>query len=205
MMRNVIRNIFAALPAFSTRESKGSCCFQKDRAQSAGAWLLLEEIRKAVQKFSDRGSFTIFRIPGDYVLCSIDTDAREGVQLGCDIEKVQKARMELAKKTFFAAVNMKIFSDVIQKRQERKKFCRYWVLKESFMKATRKGMALKMSSFEILLSNPPRLIKKPEEFEETYYYCEYPLEGFPYRIAVCSNDSELDSRIQMELKEIWQE
>ena len=68
------------------------------------------------------------------------------------------------------------------------------------MKATRKGMALKMSSFEILLSNPPRLIKKPEEFEETYYYCEYPLEGFPYRIAVCSNDSELDSRIQMELK-----
>ena len=91
------------------------------------------------------------------------------------------------------------------KEARAEKFCRYWVLKESFMKATRKGMALKMSSFEILLSNPPRLIKKPEEFEETYYYCEYPLEGFPYRIAVCSNDSELDSRIQMELKEIWQE
>ena len=164
---------FAALPAFRQEKAR-KLLFQKDRAQSAGAWLLLEEIRKRY-KISDRAVYNLSH-SGDYVLCSIDTDAREGVQLGCDIEE---ARAE--------------------------KFCRYWVLKESFMKATRKGMALKMSSFEILLSNPPRLIKKPEEFEETYYYCEYPLEGFPYRIAVCSNDSELDSRIQMELKEIWQE
>ena len=57
-----------------------------------------------------------------------------------------------------------------------------------------------MSSFEILLSNPPRLIKKPEEFEETYYYCEYPSEGFPIESQSVSNDSELDSRIKMELK-----
>lgn len=112
--------------------------------------------------------------------------------------------MELAKRFFCRSEYEDIFR-CDSKEERAEKFCRYWVLKESFMKATRKGMALKMSSFEILLSNPPRLIKKPEEFEETYYYCEYPLEGFPYRIAVCSNDSELDSRIQMELKEIWQE
>ena len=121
-----------------------------------------------------------------------------------DVILRKSKRQNGVSKTFFAAVNMKIFSDVIQKRQERK-VLQILGTKRSFMKATRKGMALKMSSFEILLSNPPRLIKKPEEFEETYYYCEYPLEGFPYRIAVCSNDSELDSRIQMELKEIWQE
>ena len=112
--------------------------------------------------------------------------------------------MELAKRFFCRSEYEDIFR-CDSKEERAEKFCRYWVLKESFMKATRKGMALKMSSFEILLSNPPRLIKKPEEFEETYYYREYHLEGFPYRIAVCSNDSELDSRIQMELKEIWQE
>ena len=84
-------------------------------------------------------------------------------------------------------------------------FCRYWVLKESFLKATRKGMALKMSSFEIQLSDPPKLIKKPEEFDEDYYYCEYPLDGFPYRIAVCSNNAEIDSKIQMELERYRQE
>ena len=192
---------FAALPAFRQEKAR-KLLFQKDRAQSAGAWLLLEEIRKRY-KISDRAVYNLSH-SGDYVLCSIDTDAREGVQLGCDIEKVQKARMGLAKRFFCRSEYEDIFRcDSKEARAE--KFCRYWVLKESFMKATRKGMALKMSSFEILLSNPPRLIKKPEEFEETYYYCEYPLEGFPYRIAVCSNDSELDSRIQMELKEIWQE
>ena len=190
MMRNVIRNILQHFLRFDKRK-QGSCCFRKTglRVQGHG--------------FSDRAVYNLSH-SGDYVLCSIDTDAREGVQLGCDIEKVQKARMELAKRFFCRSEYEDIFRcDSKEARAE--KFCRYWVLKESFMKATRKGMALKMSSFEILLSNPPRLIKKPEEFEETYYYCEYPLEGFPYRIAVCSNDSELDSRIQMELKEIWQE
>lgn len=102
---------FAALPAFRQEKAR-KLLFQKDRAQSAGAWLLLEEIRKRY-KISDRAVYNLSH-SGDYVLCSIDTDAREGVQLGCDIEKVQKARMELAKR-FFAAVNMKIFSDVIQR------------------------------------------------------------------------------------------
>ena len=195
------RAYYRKIPAWR-QEKADKLRFKEDKARSVGAWILWEKIKKAGQVPQE----AVFNLShsGDYVLCSIDTDAREGVQLGCDIEKVQKARMELAKRFFCRSEYEDIFRcDSKEARAE--KFCRYWVLKESFMKATRKGMALKMSSFEILLSNPPRLIKKPEEFEETYYYCEYPLEGFPYRIAVCSNDSELDSRIQMELKEIWQE
>ena len=141
---------FAALPAFRQEKAR-KLLFQKDRAQSAGAWLLLEEIRKRY-KISDRAVYNLSH-SGDYVLCSIDTDAREGVQLGCDIEKVQKARMELAKRFFCRSEYEDIFRcDSKEARAE--KFCRYWVLKESFMKATRKGMALKMSSFEILRIHP---------------------------------------------------
>ena len=58
--------------------------------------------------------------------------------------------MELAKRFFCRSEYEDIFR-CDSKEERAEKFCRYWVLKESFMKATRKGMALKMSSFEILL------------------------------------------------------
>lgn len=112
----MLSEIFCSTSCVSTRESKEAVVSERQGSECR-AWLLLEEIRKRY-KISDRAVYNLSH-SGDYVLCSIDTDAREGVQLGCDIEKVQKARMELAKR-FFAAVNMKIFSDVIQKRQERK-------------------------------------------------------------------------------------
>ena len=52
-------------------------------------------------------------------------------------------------------------------------FYRYWVLKESFLKATRFGMKLSLDSFEIRLGNPPVLIRKPDLFRQDYYYREY--------------------------------
>lgn len=192
---------FARLPAFR-KEKAERLLFQRDRAQSAGAWLLLEEIRMRYQ-ISAQAVYNLSHC-GDYVLCSIDTEAKKGTKLGCDIEKIRSDRLDVAKRFFCR----REYEEILRCRSEEEKaqmFCRYWVLKESFLKATRKGMALKMSSFEIQLSDPPKLIKKPEEFDEDYYYCEYPLDGFPYRIAVCSNNAEIDSKIQMELREIWQE
>ena len=111
---------FAALPAFR-QEKAGKLLFQKDRAQSVGAWLLLEEIRKRY-KISDRAVYNLSH-SGDYVLCSIDTEAREGVQLGCDIEKVQKARMELAKRFFCRSEYEDIFR-CDSKEERAEKFCR---------------------------------------------------------------------------------
>ena len=81
-----------------------------------------------------------------------------------------------------------------------KLFYRYWVLKESFMKATGKGMALPVNAFSIRLGNPPLLIKKPKEFPEAYYYMEYKIEQVPYKMAVCSTDKEIDAKLHMELR-----
>lgn len=78
---------FAALPAFRQEKAR-KLLFQKDRAQSAGAWLLLEEIRKRY-KISDRAVYNLSH-SGDYVLCSIDTDAREGVQLDVILRKSKR-------------------------------------------------------------------------------------------------------------------
>ena len=56
---------FAALPAFRQEKAR-KLLFQKDRAQSAGAWLLLED-QKAVQNFRP-GSLQSFAFRG---LCAV--------------------------------------------------------------------------------------------------------------------------------------
>ena len=188
---------FAALPAFRQEKAR-KLLFQKDRAQSAGAWLLLEEIRKRY-KISDRAVYNLSH-SGDYVLCSIDTDAREGVQLGCDIEKVQKARMELAKRFFCRSEYEDIFRcDSKEARAE--KFCRYWVLKESFMKATRKGMAMDMRSYEIGWDQggKPVIARKPEEYADAYYCREYRMRGVHAAMAVCTTDPDIGELQAIEL------
>ena len=88
---------YRKIPAWR-QEKADKLRFKEDKARSVGAWILWEKIQKAGQVPQE----AVFNLShsGDYVLCSIDTDAREGVQLGCDIEKVQKARMELAKRFF---------------------------------------------------------------------------------------------------------
>ena len=79
-------------------------------------------------------------------------------------------------------------------------FYRYWVLKESFMKATGKGMALPVDAFCIRMGQPPVLIRQPGEFPENYHYMEYEVKGLPYRMAVCSTDKEIDAELHTELK-----
>ena len=65
-------------------------------------------------------------------------------------------------------------------------FYRYWVLKESFLKATRKGLVMGLNTSEIQ-------IPQPEEIREAYYLKEYQTDGA--RIAVCSTNPNFDENI----------
>ena len=67
------------------------------------------------------------------------------------------------------------------------------------MKATGKGMALPVNSFCIRLDDPPILVRQPAEFPESYYYREYRVVGFPYKMAVCSTDADIDTELHTEL------
>ena len=88
---------FAALPAFRQEKAR-KLLFQKDRAQSAGAWLYWRRSESGT-KFPT-GQFTIFRIPG-IMCCARSTLMQErAYSLDVIFEKVQKARMELAKRFF---------------------------------------------------------------------------------------------------------
>lgn len=185
-----------ALPVFR-KEKADRIRFQKDKALSVGAWTLLEMIRREYGISEE----TVFNLShsGEFVLCAVDMEGHRDVQVGCDIEGVKKTNLKIAERFFCPSEYQTVLTEKDIERQKQL-FCRYWVLKESFMKATREGMAMDMRSFEIKLSNPPVLLRKPERFSAAYYYREYELSGVPYKMAVCSTEDEIDSEIRMEFK-----
>lgn len=190
------RRYYEQLPDFR-KEKAGRMAFQNGKAQSAGAWALLQKVRDEY-RIKEKAAFNLSH-SGDYVLCSVDVTCGEATQVGCDIEEVGKPNMKVAKRFFCPSE----YEEIIRQEDSSKQqdtFYRFWVLKESFMKATRQGMALDMQSFEIRLAQPPVLIKKPEEFSAPYFYKEYELPGIAYKIAVCSTDEDLDLEIHTEMR-----
>lgn len=159
--------------------------FQADKALSVGAWVLFEKMRKEY----GLGKEVPFNLShsGSYVLCSVEDSGETSVKVGCDLEKIKEDRLDVAKR-FFCEEE---YRSVLEKKQD---FYRFWVLKESFMKATRLGMKLGMNEFEIGFteSGEPILKSKSEKVKGQYYFKEYEWGNLPYRIAVCANRNDFD-------------
>lgn len=109
----------------------------------------------------------------------------------------------MIKRYFFASEEKFILS---RKTEEEKKvaFYRYWVLKESFMKATRYGMKLGLDTFEILCDEKgARLSNQPKEIRETFYFKEYEIQ-LPYRVAICSTSNRFAKNLEkIDLSRYW--
>ena len=161
--------------------------FPLDRAQSVGAWILWEKM-KSYYGWSGEETFNLSH-SGKYVLCSASD--REGEMVGCDIETVKEARMKVAER-FFCPEEMAHIQKQDGDRNRADAFFRYWVLKESFMKAVRLGMKLDTRKFEIEFDKEdhPVLVKKPEEFPERFFYKEYQMDGVNAKMAVCSTSDQ---------------
>lgn len=189
------RKYYDRLPDFRKKKADALHTVEK-KAQSVGVWTLWEQIRSECGLPAD-AAFNLSH-SGTYVMCAAQTDGRND-RVGCDLEKIGELRESVAVRFFCREEYEAILSE---KSEEAKTdlFYRYWVLKESFMKATGKGMALPADAFCIRMGEPPELIRQPEEFPERYFYAEYKSEGLPYRMAVCSTDQEIDVRLHMELK-----
>lgn len=206
-------------PAFR-REKADRMKGEQARAQSIGVWTLYERMKK--EYGIPEGAAYNFSHSGDYVLCSVHIGpcAREP-QVGCDIEQMGRADLKIARRFFCPAEYARIAGGE-DEMQRSMLFYRYWVLKESFMKATREGLALGMDTFEIELGSPPSLVRQPGHFPETYHYREAALrkgrllgpgakgecpaleEGQEealedrYRIAVCSTDASIEQIMQVQ-------
>ena len=167
------------VPVFR-REKADKLRFQKDKALSVGAWVLFEKMRERYH-LKPEVSFNLSH-SGTYALCSVDDEEDSGVKVGCDLEEIKEDRMNVAKYFFCESEYQNIL-------ENRKSFYQYWVLKESFMKATRLGMKLGMKEFAIGISEDgrPVLERKPDNIEGQYFFKEYECGALPYRVAVCSN------------------
>ena len=172
--------------------------FMRDRAQSIGAWVLYQRMREAYG-VDDKAVFNLSH-SGKYVLCSVEDSGKKQVKLGCDVEMVGTAGEKSARR-FFCPAETDYIMGMPEVEERNQAFYRYWVLKESFMKATRLGMGLDMRSFEIGFDerNIPVLVQKPCEMTSDYYYKEYPELNREARIAVCSTEKIFAEKLHIEM------
>lgn len=162
----------------------------EDKALSIGAGILLEEARQRCGV--DESAVYNLSHSGKHVMCSIEDSGNPDVKVGCDLEAIGEVRMGVAKR-FFCPSEYEMIAKQKTKAEQAELFYRYWVLKESFMKATRKGMALGLSEFEIDLTagETPVLIRIPEEIKGSFFYKEYRSDQIKAKMAVCSTNPDM--------------
>ena len=126
-----------------------------DRKLSLGAWRLMEETLKKHGFSADNvvigengkpeceGVYFNLSHSADMVLCAI-SDA----PVGCDIEKVTAAPMEVAER-YFSANERRYISAAETVEEKNRRFFRLWTIKESYMKMTGEGVSLSPERIEI--------------------------------------------------------
>lgn len=184
------------------KEKADKIHYRADKALSIGAWVLYEMARGE----SNAPETAVFNLShsGSFVLCSIEDSGEQDIKVGCDIEEIKKLHEKLIRRHFFESEERYILG---QKTEEKKAdaFYRYWVLKESFLKATRYGMRLGLDTFEILCEEgkQPRLLQKPDEIKEDYFFREYTFDK-PYKVAVCSTGNLFaEELVERDLDTYW--
>lgn len=192
LVEETYREYYERLPGWR-KEKADRRRFVKDKVQSVGVWSLWEKVKEKCDVPED----VVYNLShsGDYVMCAYSDVP--GAQVGCDLEEVKEFREAVARRFFCQGEYEHIMNEVGEERTQL--FYRYWVMKESFMKATRQGMALDTHSFEIGLEKnvEPVLLRQPEEFPEKYYYREYRKHGVNVRMAVCTTDCEIDEELHV--------
>lgn len=193
MERDVYHCCYRQVPVWR-QEKAERLRYQKDKALSIGVWRLYEMACREIN-VSEAAVFNLSH-SGQYVLCSVDDREDAGVKVGCDLETIREGREDIAHHYFTEDEYSYVMSgQTSSQRQEN--FYRLWVLKESFMKATRRGLGMGLRSFEISFEymDLPRLVYQPEDIKERYYFKEYlyPISGC--RIAVCSTDDQFSEKL----------
>ena len=128
------RTYYEQVPEFR-KEKANHLRRQEDKALSIGAWILLQMME---EEYHLQGNYAFnLSHSGNCALCTIAT--MDSVSVGCDIERIGKARTGMAERFFCP--------EELERIQTTEDFYRFWVLKESFMKATRKGSNLALNAF----------------------------------------------------------
>lgn len=119
---------------------------------------------------------------GEMAICAISNNP-----VGCDVEIIKAAKLNLAKKYFTENENKLLENDADTM------FCRIWSAKESFIKFTGLGFRQHLKTFEVDLSKGEILYSN-----RVYHLNEFNLDG-KYRCCVCSLSDVPTELIEVDL------
>ncbi len=169
--------------------------FDADRRLSLGAGLLLDQglrrfgLREQTEVFGtvENGKPCLLHHPkiqfnlshsGNMVMAAFSS-----CPVGCDVERKQKARMEVVKR-FFAPEEQKLLREAKTTKEQDALFGRLWTLKESYLKVEGRGMAMPLNSFSLDLSGHPKLSC---EASDNYLFHEFFLPDYSASVCVKRN------------------
>lgn len=170
--------------------------YAADRRLSLGAGLLLDQglkrfgLRERTEAFAtvENGKPCLLHYPeiqfnlshsGSMVMAAFAS-----CPVGCDVEKKQKARMDVAKR-FFAPAEQRTLWAAETEEERDILFSRLWTLKESYLKVGGQGMAMALDSFTIAPGAQPVLVGPKES---RYRFQEFSLPD--YCASVCVQRSK---------------
>lgn len=149
--------LYASVPDFR-QGAVDQYRFDRDRRLSLGAWVLLQhamreaglDVQSLTFAVTDAGKPFVVGMPG---VCFSLSHAGSRVmavlsdtEVGCDVEVIGAGRLSVARRWFTDTENA-LLDAMPDENGKSVLFCRLWVLKESFLKVTGRGLALSMRDF----------------------------------------------------------
>ena len=108
-------------------------------------------------------------------------------EVGCDIEKVDSIDLKIAKR-FFNIDEYNTILSLHNTEEQKRKFYRFWTLKESFIKATGYGMNLPLDKFCISLAEE-KICVNCSDIKKQYTFFEY-TEIKDFCVSCCINGKQ---------------
>lgn len=173
---------------------------EKDKNRSLGAGLLLDhalgiyglqeksaeyeigEWGKPVMKYHPAIQFSLSH-SGDYAICTIGDRP-----VGNDIERVREGRRKVADR-FFAEEELAWLYETEEEEEKDRRMFRLWTMKESFLKATGRGMSMSLKEFAIHVDEASGRVRVRHSFDGKYYLVREYREIAGYCTAVCCQGS----------------
>ena len=173
---------------------------EKDKNRSLGAGIALDHAletyglkeRSVEYEFGEWGKPFLKYHPnihfslshsGDYAICSIGDKA-----IGNDIEIIKQGRLKVADR-FFARDELEWMRAEPDEEEITQRMFRIWTMKESFLKATGKGISLPLNAFSVLVDEEKNKIRVKHTFNAKFYHMKEYSDIAGYRVAVCCEES----------------